>query len=271
MMLMRFACLLLASTTLSGFALGQEAAPSELQAILESLEANREFYRTHIPAFFCSEHVVSRLDTGRRLEHKQVSVTDSVFHLTPVNAPNQAPDLIESRSEMEINGSPSTRTELQGPVILSNVFSRGLDNVSLSQKGCARYSLIPASGNQNKDIQNVHFESVQGPLNSPGCVFAEVVSGSVTFDKHVQQVTRINATVPRHLIARPADFGRWDISVEYGPVSLGAHTYWVPQRIGATLVPLDEDDAVWRFTATYSGFHKYEVESHILPSTGAAR
>jgi hypothetical protein len=271
MKLMRSVSLLLISATFPGLSIGQDASPADLQTILQLLETNREYYRSHIPTFFCSEHAVSRLDSGRHLEHKQVSVTDSVFHLTRVSAPNRDPDLIESRSEMKINGSPSSRTELQGPVVLSNVFSRGLDDVSVSQKGCASYSLAPASGNQGGDIQNIHFESIQGRLGSPECVFAEAVSGAVTFDKRVQQVTHINATIPHHLIARPDYYGQWNLSVEYGPVSLGGHTYWLPLRISSTLVPLEDDDAVWRFAATYSGFHKYEVESHILPSAGSVR
>ena len=267
MKLARTGCIILLSGTLAGSAIGQEAPQSELQTILETLETNRKFYRSHIPAFFCSEHVVSRLDWGGHLEHKQVSVTDAVFRLTRIDTSNEDPDLVESRSEMKINGSPSTRTDLEGPVVLANVFSRGLDYVSLSQKGCASYSVVRSPGNQSKDLENVHFESIQGHLGSPECVFAEAVSGVVTFDGHLHEVTQINATVPHHLIARPDYFGRWDLSVDYAPVSLGGHTYWLPQRITSTLVPLEEDDAAWRFTATYSGFHKYEVQSHILPST----
>lgn len=247
----------------SATACGQETVSPELQRILNTLANNREFYSSHIPDFFCAEHVVSHLDTGKHFERQQIEVSDSTFRLQRVTSSTRSPLLIESRGQMRINGTASSRTELGGPLALINVFSRALDDTSSNQVGCAKYVLEGSRGSQSGDLVKIHFESVPGRPGTSGCAFAEFASGTVTFDQHTQQTTQIDVTVPSHLITTNY-FGKWNLSVRYGPVALGENTYWLPQRVTSTLVPVDEENVVWWFTATYSNFHKYDVKSRIL-------
>ena len=248
---------------LSVAALGQEATSPVLQGMLDTLSRNREVYSSQIPDFACAEHVVSHLDTGKHFEHQQIAVSDATFRLQRVSSATQPALLVESRSEMRINGTASSRTELSGPLALINVFSRALDGLSPSQAGCATYSMETSAGSQGNDFAKIHFESVPSRLGPPGCAFAEFASGTITFDTRLQQTTRIDVTIPHHVIASNY-FGKWSLSVQYGPVILNEHTYWLPQQVASTLTSAEEENVVWWIKASYSDFHRYTVQSHIL-------
>jgi hypothetical protein len=261
-MINRFAQLLVLATFFSPHsAFGQETKPSELDEILLHLEQNLALYDAQIPNLFCHEHVVSQLVYGRQ---KQLTVTDSTFHLTRVSPPNRSSFLDESREDMVVNGSPTRQKELEAPAVLSGVFSRGLDAVSLNQKTCMRYSLGPMPVHDSPKLQVIAFESIPDRSNQSDCVFPEKVAGRILLDRDAMQVVRMEVTAPHHLIGL-GYYGHWTITVNYRPVHLGEHRYWLPQSIVSTFVPLDEEGTMWSFNADYSNYHKFEVTSRIRP------
>ena len=244
--------LFVAVTLLSAhFVFGQETKPTKL-----------DFYDSRIPNFFCHEHVASQLVYGVRSQQKQLTVTNSTFHLTRGSHPNDPPSLVESRENMTINGSPTQLKELQGPVVVSGVFARGLDAISLIQKGCMRYSLGPSSINNGQELQVVNFESIPGRLMQPDCILHETSAGRIFIDTSVMQVVRMEVTVPHDLI-KSGYYGRWAIVVNHRPIQLGEHKYWLPQSIVSTLIPLDEEGTIWSFNADYTDYHKFEVTSRV--------
>jgi len=204
--------LFVAVTLLSAhFVFGQETKPTKL-----------DFYDSRIPNFFCHEHVVSQLVYGVRSQQKQLTVTNSTFHLTRGSHPNDPPSLVESRENMTINGSPTQLKELQGPVVVS----------------------------------------IPGRLMQPDCILHETSAGRIFIDTSVMQVVRMEVTVPHDLI-KSGYYGRWAIVVNYRPIQLGEHKYWLPQSIVSTLIPLDEEGTIWSFNADYTDYHKFEATSRV--------
>jgi hypothetical protein len=255
--------LFVAVTLLSAhFVFGQETKPTKLDEILVRLGQNLDFYDSRIPNFFCHEHVVSQLVYGVRSQQKQLTVTNSTFHLTRGSHPNDPPSLVESLENMTINGSPTQLKELQGRVVVSGVSARGLDAVSLIQEDCMRYSLGPSSINNGQELQVVNFESIPGRLMQSDCVLHETSAGRIFIDTSVMQVVRMEVTVPHDLI-KSGYYGRWAIVVNHRPIQLGEHKYWLPQSIVSTLIPLDEEGTIWSFNADYTDYHKFEVTSRV--------
>jgi len=264
-MINRFTWLLVVVTLVSAHSVfAQEAKSSELDEILARLEQNLDFYDSQIPNFFCHEHVLSQLLYSGHPQHKQLTITDSTFHLTRVSRPDQSSFFSESREGMAINGSPTQRKELDGPAVLSGVFSRGLNTVSLIQKDCMRYSLATTNKTVSPEFQIINFESIPNRSNQSDCVFPEKAAGRIFVDRDALQVVRMDVTIPHHLVTTEY-YGQWKIAIGYGPVQLGEHKYWLPQSIVSALIPLDEDGIMWSFNADYSNYHKFEVTTRIRP------
>ena len=239
--------------------LAQQASPPTLDEILIQLESNLLHYDTQIPNFFCSEHVVSLMLYGQK---RQSTVTDSIFRLEHTLNPDQTTKLAESREIKTINGSPAEGKHINGPTILAGVFSGGLDAVSLSQKACMRYTLLPTKPGEPYIVQ---FATLPNNRHRSGCVLKEDGAGRVFIDPAIMQVTRMELTVPHHIII-PTEPGVWGISVGYSPVLLGGQTFWMPTTITSTATPNDAYyPTVWSFDAHYTNCHKLGVTSRILP------
>jgi hypothetical protein len=250
-------------------ALAQQTPPSSitLDQILQRLEANLHRYDTQVPNFFCSEHVVSLLTYGKT--HQSTS-TDSIFRLERSSASSSQPiTLAESREIKAINGSPTQASEaknISGPSILSGVFSGGLDTVSLSQKACMTYALQPIDPEHPDKPYIVQFATLPSPHRPSNCVLKEDGVGRVFIDPATMQVTRMELTVPRHIIV-PATVGTWKIAINYAPVLFSGQTFWMPATIASRATPNDPEDlAIWSFNAHYTNYHKLEVTSRIVPS-----
>jgi hypothetical protein len=256
-------CVLVASHS----APAQQPPPPTLDEILLRLQSNLQHYDSKVPDFFCTEHAVSVVVYGK---HHQSTVTDSIFRLKRNTNPDNTAALAESREIKAINGTPAEAKQISGPSILSGVFSGGLDTVSLSQKPCMSYTLQPIEPGHSSEPYVVQFATLPGHHFS-GCVLKEDGSGRVLIDPTTMQVTRMELTVPHHVIL-PAVAGVWHISINYAPVRLGGQTFWMPATITSRATPDDIDDhTVWWFNASYSNYHKLEVTSRILPSNNSAR
>ena len=257
----RLAVIVLLYTFLgSNLVRAQQTPQPTLDEILLRLENNLHHYDSQVPNFFCDEHVASLMVYGKK---RQSSVTDSVFRLKRVLNLDQATTFIESREIKTVNGIPAVGTHISGPSILTGVFSGGLDTVSLSQKACMRYTLLPIRPGEPYIVQ---FATLPGNHRPPDCVLREDGSGQVFIDPATMQVKRMEAIVPHHIILPTQTVDVWRITIDYSPILLGGQTFWMPTKITSRATPTADDDlAIWSFDASYTNYHKLEVTSHILP------
>jgi hypothetical protein len=238
-------------------ALAQQAATPTLDEILLRLENNLDHYDKQVPNFFCSEHIVSSLIYAKK---HQYTVTDSVFRVTR----NLSGTLIEEHEIKAVNGSPASGEHVGGPVSLGGVFSGGLDAVSLRQKICMSYALLPIQPGHSDEPHVIEFATLPDTKHWAGCVLKEEGTGRVFIDPVTMQVRRMELMAPRHSIV--SEVGVWKISINYAPVSLGGQTFWMPASVTSTVTTASEGyvPAVYSFSARYSDYHKLEVTSHIV-------
>ena len=78
----------------------------------------------------------------------------------------------------------------------------------------------------------------------------------------------VEASIPDHEIT-PGVIGLWTWSIDYAPVVLDRKIFWMPKTVQSHAVA-DDRRAAWSFTATYTNYHKLEVNSHIITDLGNA-
>lgn len=242
--------------------IAQEKPNLTLDEILTQLQKNLQDYDSKIPSFFCREQVISQLVYGQHHRHEQHTITESIFRLKREDGADRQTTLTESREIVTVNGSPTNQKDLHGPAILSGVFSKGLNAVSLDQESCMRYTLQPPSSKTPEGPYIVQFATI--PDHQTNCVLQEEATGRVFVDRASMQVVRMELTAPHHEIA-PGYFGLWTIAIDYLPVQLGENTFWLPKTIISTLQPKDESSTQWSFNAGYKDYHKLDVTFRILP------
>ena len=245
----------------------QQEQPPTFEQILQRLEGNLLHYQAVVPSFFCDEHVVSRQNL--RGVGSTRTVTDSTFRLKRTLNHDDTTTLVESREVKAINGKPAKGDSVAGPVVLQEAFAGGLALVSASQTACMRYTLEPIKPG-SPAAYVVRFSTLPGKPR-PGCLLEEQGAGRVFIDPATMQITRIELTVPHHIIIPGSRTqmrmeGPWTVGVDYAPVELEGQTFWMPKRITSTAISPGDDAGNWMFIATYSNFHKLEVTTKILPA-----
>jgi len=245
-----------------------QAYPISLDDLLLRLEENLKYYDTHVPAFFCDEHAVSRMTPGPQDRN---TITDSTFRVKRTANPDNTESLVESRDIKTLDGHPAQGEELTGPALLSGAFSGGPAIISQHQAACVQYALQPIHLDQPRAPYIVEFVTVPSGQRPANCVLQEDGTGRGFIDSETMQITRVEFTAPAHLIApagkdakgRPtlALTGVWNVTVDYTSVTLSGQTFQVPSTIIGTLTA---NRTVWTFEAHYSNFHKLEVTSRIL-------
>jgi hypothetical protein len=252
----------------------QEAKTLTLDEILQRLETNLNHYDNSLPSLFCDEHAVSQVEPSRGDRN---TVTDSVFRLKRTAGPNDTTNLVESRDIKSVNGKAPATEDLMGPSLLTGAFEGGFDVVSLNQKVCMDYELERGSKGGASEPYVVRFKTALNSRNSASCLLQEKSKGRVLIDPVSMQITRMELTTPHHVIVPGGLFdspvvGEWNLTVDYAPVVLGGETYWMPSTINsrATSGGGTYHSTVWSFQATYSNYHRLEVNSRILPGSEAA-
>ena len=236
----------------------QQTPTPTLDDILLRLQRNLDRYDKEVPDFFCAEHTTSSLTYARK---QQRTVTDSVFRIT--HAPSGS--FTEEHEVQAINGTDAKGQNVNGPVTLSGVFFSGLDAVSLSQKACMNYTLVPITAGHANDPYVIRFDAMPNARRQSECLLKEEGSGRVFVDPATMQVTRMELTSPHHRI-NAGELGVWSISIDYAPVSLVGRTFWMPTTITSTATPTEAyTPTVYSFSARYSDYHKLGVTSRILP------
>ena len=251
----------------------QQAKTPTLGEMLQRLEANLNNYDALVPSFFCDEHVISaRVEPGER---DQNTVTDSVFRLKRIPKPDHTTSLVESREIQNVDGKPATSQRMDAPTLLSGAFEGGLAVVSLNQTACMNYTLQRSNKDRLTGPYIVRFATVLTPQNTAGCLLQEKSSGRVFIDPASMQITHLELTTPHHVIISGDWYasrvvGKRVITVDYAPVLLGGGTFWMPSTIAmsATGDSGTFHPTTWSFRATYRNYHKLEVTSRIVDSSG---
>lgn len=232
-----------------------------LEEVLQHLESNSRLYEATSPDFFCDEHVVSIKSS---LNVRERTVTDSIFRVERRTS-GPIKRLIESREIKAVNGHPSTKKELPGPITLQGVFSGGLDVVSTAQTSCMRYAFDPRNSDPSTKYYAIEFATLPDVQRRPRCSFSEDTNGHILIDKGTMQVERMDLVTPHHAFL-PGLEGIWRISITYGSVDLDSRRFRMPQTIASTLTWSDSGGlTVWSFDAMYSNYHKLGVTAYILP------
>jgi len=260
----------------------QTKAPT-LGEILQRLQENVDQYQAEVPSFFCDEHVVSTVIPDPKHES---TVTDSTFRLKRIADPDaEGKTILEESHEVKmVNGRPATGESVGGPAYLRGAFSSGLTMVSANKQACMRYTLKTTGKSKPSDPIVIQFASLPERKRPDDCGIQEDVSGRVQIDLETMQVTRLEFTVPRHLVgstvipisrvyselglAAEPIVGRWSVTVEYAPVVLGGKSFWLPTKISDNIVGSSVRER-WTYDATYSNYHKLEVTSRIVPGSEA--
>jgi hypothetical protein len=252
----------------SGLAVAQPPTAKTLDKILQALQENLDRYDARLPSFFCDEHAVSQVFPGERRDN---TVTDSIFRLKRIVDSNRATNFDESREIKLVNGQEPGAQDPKAPMSLDGAFEGGLAVVSLDQQSCMRYTLERIGPKRSPTGYIVRFASQPNPPRPGECLIQESAKGRVLIDPNEMQITRMELTVPHHVIhaGNPHDKGEWTVSVDYKPVLLDAQTFWMPAAISSSTTSGagTYHSITWSFQADYRNYHKLEVTSRIVPAT----
>jgi hypothetical protein len=184
---------------------------------------------------------------------------------------------VESREIKSVNGKAAAAQDIEGPSLVSGVFEGGLAVVSVNQKACMWYALERVNTKRPGEPYVVRFATALTPGNSADCLLQEKSSGRVFLDPRSMQITRLELTTPHHVIVHGSPYespvvGKRSLTVDYAPVVLGGETFWLPSEISQRAIGGENTfhATSWSYRATYSGCHRTEVTSRILPG-GTAR
>jgi hypothetical protein len=274
----------------------QQTDPTNLDSILQQLDANLRDYETGVPSFFCKEHALSESQLGSETSTYRRTVADSTFRVRRSSDPGQPVQLQESRIVNTIDGKPQTGDDAQidSPIAVFGVFSGALELVSTSSRACFQYRLHPPRKNNNAPIV-IDFSSLPAKDRASGCQYTEKTSGKALIDPASMRVIHIDTRTSDHEIL-PGLRGDWDWSIDYARVALNGKTFWLPSTIRSTATPESTNSTAegapstpgrittasntppsttlsskaaptYHLLETFTGYHLLTVESRILPAT----
>jgi hypothetical protein len=305
-----FAATCLAFTAVSAIAQNdapprtQQTDPTNLDSILQQLDANLREYETGVPSFFCKEHALSELELGSDTSTYRRTVADSTFRVHRASDPGQPVQLEESRIVNTIDGKPQTSDTAQGetikidsPIAVFGVFSNALKMVSTSSKSCFQYRLQPPRKNNNAPIV-IDFSSLPAKDRDTDCQYVEKTSGKVLIDPASMRVVHLETRTTGHEILSGIH-GDWDWTIDYSRIALNGKIFWLPSSIRSTAItePINvtpdnaptanvaargttpysnkppsttmasRGAATYHLLETFTGYHLLTVESRIVPVT----
>jgi hypothetical protein len=273
--------------------------PTNLDSILQHLDANLLQYETGVPSFFCKEHALSELEFGSDTSSYRRTVSDSTFRVLRASDPGQPVQLEESRIVNTIDGKPQTGDPAQGdtikidsPLAVFGVFSGALKLVTTSSRACFQYRLHPPRNNNAPIV--IDFSSLPAKDRSAGCQYLEKTSGKALIDPASMRVVHMDTRTSGHEIL-PGIHGDWDWSIDYSPITLNGKTFWLPSSIRSTAIAepsnitaniapntarvtiasnnppsttmASKGAATYHLLETFTAYHLLTVESRILPAT----
>lgn len=262
--------------------LAPTADNATLDAILVHLRTNLEEYRRTVRTFFCDEHVVSDADQPGVRSLKVV--TDSTFRLRRTMEPNGHYKLEESRTIRTVNGKPvpakppgskpdaqsqpaaaipdDETPDVAGPAILTGGFSNSLNMAQSNGRACYAYRLLPPPRGQSANIVAIDIRNLPRKERAAECPPTSNMRARALVDTDLMRVVHMEQTTVDYEITHGI-IGTWDWTVDYAPVPISGHTFWLPTRTSSKTVA-ERTLARGTFTAAYTNCHKLEVSSRIL-------
>lgn len=242
--------------------LAAPANPPTMDNVLVRVQKNYDVYLHTVPDLLAEEHVVSTV-AGRFVREKKTK-SDSIFRLRRGVAADHTIELNESREPKTMK---DREQQVDGPSMISGVFSYAQLDLSPELKGCYEYRLAPDTHRYNVATLVVEYKLKPGLPTYAKCPVQEPVSGRAYIDAATMQILRMEQELPKHDVYRGSR-GVWTWSIDYAPVMLGGKQFWLPNTISSRS-SADKQDIVWTYVATYSKYHLLEVHSKILPAPDA--
>jgi hypothetical protein len=245
--------------------------PAQAQTINEILDAvskNVMRFEDLISDFVCSETVTStQYESGRIVKQKTVSST-----FTGVQRSNEENKVrfafTESREVLAIDGKP-VRPGTAFPK-LPYRFAGGYSSLLIAtfapdNMEVHNYSLGDRYRSGNSGAVLVKFATKEGQQKLRSILQGtQVLSkdvGAAWVDLDTFQVIRLQ----RQSLNLPSDLSRSMTTVDYGPVTIGENTFWMPVRIRADVAGRDSTFSV-SYLAEYTDCKKFTADIKILPN-----
>jgi hypothetical protein len=281
----------------------QPADPTNLDSILQQLDANLHEYETGVPSFFCKEHALSELQLGADTSTYRRTVADSTFRVHRASDPGQPVQLEESRIVNTIDGKPQTddTAKIDSPIAIFGVFSNALRMVSTPSHACFQYRLHPPRKGHGTDPIVIDFSSLPAKDRGADCQYFEKTSGKALIDPTSMRVVHLETRTTGHEIL-PGIHGDWDWSIDYSRIALNGKAFWLPSSIRSTATTepsnITPDSAptanvatrgttpysnkppsttmaakgatTYHLLETFTGYHLLTVESRIVPASDPA-
>ena len=220
-------------------------------ALLDHLQSYAKDYRERLPSLSCDESITSRVVENGKVK-KEVRIEAVLREIRDNSEPDSFTDQYEFKL---VNGQPP-KSHFKVPYFVSGAFSNSMGLVApRDQDVCFDYQLAEENGGAT-----LRLELAAKPQTSdPAC--NEILEGyrkSVMVDT----ATGVIRHITRSMSAAAARSHRevLSASIDYGPVTLGEQTFWLPVRVEA-----HHWDGHGQMTATYSDFHRYTGELKVLP------
>ena len=263
----------------------QPAAPPTLEQVLSRVHENFEAYLHTVPNVFADEHLVSAvkaesnssggMSLGSVIPARNDTI-DSIFRLKRSSAEGNAVVLGEARQIVSFNHRPPAPDQsLVAPNLVSGAFSYAASFLSPALESCYDYRLETNQRLHGTAVLVVDYDSKKLVPRSARCPITELNSGRAFLDPASLQIVRYEQKRPKHEYDRgtlgswsaieAGTLTTWTWSIDYAPVTLEGHTFWLPKRISSKTVTNTGPPVEWSFAAGYSNYHLMDVHSTILP------
>lgn len=221
-------------------------------------------FEASLPDFVCYERITSSKLSGE-IASKQ-TVIESTF--VGIQKKDKDGRLLyhETRELMSVDGKKAHKGQKpKGPFLLGGGFSAVLSTTFDAQMAPFRnYRLEPAESVEGKKALVVAFYTKEGQTGIGGNLNKETFlvndSGKAWIDPESMQVVRLE----RQISNAPDPYPTWVMSVDYGQVSIGGKSFWMPKSVQSEIRRKGSDKPDRRFAAEYTNYRKFEVSSGIV-------
>jgi hypothetical protein len=244
------------------------AQAQTINEILDAVSKNVMRFEDLISDFVCSETVTStQYESGRIVKQKTVSST-----FTGVQRSNEENKVrfafTESREVLSIDGKrvrpgtafPKLPYRFAGGYSSLLITTFAPDNLEVHD-----YSLGDRYRSGNSAAVLVKFATKEGQQKLRSVLQGTQVlskdAGAAWVDLETFQVVRLQ----RQSLSLPSDLSRSMATVDYGPVTIGENTFWMPVRIRADVTERDSTFSV-SYLAEYTDCKKFTADIRILPN-----
>ncbi len=239
----------------------QGPAPPVDEAVAR-LARNVAAYTATLPDLFCEERFTSRrFADGHQTDSRTTVSTLRIQHGSGARAPG---NLVETRTVHEVDGSPAHGSRIRGPYTLDGGFDRALAIFLGATPSCLQFKAAPTDASSELRLTFAALTTL--PPACPANLLGR--TGEVTLDRTNLEPLQIRQTLP-HPAGSGNQWSRLVWTVTFAPVSLGDRIFYAPSSVRSELFRQGSPEYL-QSIAEYSGYHKLEVSSHIVPGTPQA-